>query len=77
MGSKPSLFSIFHFEASNNCHCDGKCSALTYSVNFAQNKLNYKMFPNSFPLPFPSVSPLCLAIIATCNASLTPRMQDA
>ena len=50
------------YKVSNNCLCDGKCSALTYFVTFRQNMLNNEISPQSFPLPSPLPPILCLLL---------------
>ena len=53
------------YKVSNNCLCDGKCSALTYFVTFRQNMLNNEISPQSFPLPSP-LPPILYLLLFQC-----------
>ena len=52
-------------KGSNNCLCDGKCSALAYSMTFRKNILNNEISPQSFPLPSP-LSPILYLLLFQC-----------
>ena len=52
-------------KVSNNCLCDGKCSAWTYSVTFRQNMLANEVSSQSFPLPSP-LSPILYLLLFQC-----------